>query len=467
MKFSFLYSIRFRLILWFAVILAAILVVFSAFIFFSQARDIRGDARYRLLRKVEVIAEGLHRGAIPQNALQERDIFLLVDFNGNALMSQGLETERDMIELATHATEFLQLDANERKEAGNTWMEERGEDHTHYIFTIAAASSDSLMIIGSPFDPYNLSGRLLVTLSLGSLITLAVALGGGWWLADRAMRPVKTITQTARAISESDLSLRLNLKSRDELGQLANTFDDMLARLQTAFDRQRQFIADASHELRTPLTIVKLQTSRALGAKRTPQEYQRALGVIHSENEFMTHLVNDLLILARIDAGQPVMQKEQLDLSDVALDAVERLSSLAEQNNVRIEVGELPEVSFEGDRQLLLQMLSNLIENGIKHTVGDDRRVKVETGADADMAWVQVTDNGEGIPAGHLPHIFDRFYQVDKARTHDADDHVSGSGLGLAIVQSIAEMHGGVVRVESTPGQGTMFEVRFRKAQGM
>jgi heavy metal sensor kinase len=462
MKFNFLYSFRFRILLWFAAILAVVLFAFSAFIYFSQARDIRGEALSHLGRKAELIADALKWGAIPPNILQETDIFLLIDLDGQVLSSQGLNSEDEMVDLILRAKDAIEnADTKKYYSYANSWMEERGHDRTYYVFIVGAASRDTLLIIGSPFDPYNLYGRLLFTLFLGSASTLAVALGGGWWLADRAMRPVKAITQTARAISETDLSRRLNLKTKDELGELADTFDAMLARLQAAFDRQRQFIADASHELRTPLTIVNLETSRALENKRSIQEYQRTLGVVHSENEFMSHLVNDLLVLARLDAGQSVVQKEPLDLSDLALDAAERLSALAEQKNITIETGDLPELSLNGDRQLLLQMMSNLIENGIKHTVGDDRRVKVETGSDAGDVWVRVSDNGEGIPSEHLPHIFDRFYQVDKARTHDAEEAASGSGLGLSIVQSIAQIHGGEVRVQSSSGEGTMFEVRF------
>jgi heavy metal sensor kinase len=460
MNFSFLYGIRFRLLLWFAFILSLVLFVFSMFIYFSQARDIRGEAVYRLGRKAELIVEAVRWGNAPQDALQETDIFLLFDLEGRAAASQGLETEQEMLDLILSARNALDQ-GNERKSYGNSWVEERGGAGTHYIF-IVAVSGNSLIILGSPFDPYNLNGRLLFSLFFGSMLTLVVALGGGWWLAHRAMRPVHVITQTARAISETDLSRRLNLKTKDELGELANTFDAMLARLQAAFERQRQFIADASHELRTPLTIVNLETSRVLSAKRTPQEYQRAMNVIHSENEFMTHLVNDLLVLARIDSGQSAIQKEQLDLSDIALEAVERLSHLAEQKQVRLETGDLPELSMPGDRQLLIQMMSNLIENGIKYTAGEDRRVKVETGAGVDYVWARVSDNGPGIPSEYLSHLFDRFYQADKARTQNAEDESSGSGLGLAIVQSIAQIHGGEVRVQSAPGEGTVFEARFK-----
>jgi signal transduction histidine kinase len=307
-----------------------------------------------------------------------------------------------------------------------------------------------------------LNNRLLFTLLLGSLFTLGVALGGGLWLADRAMRPVHAITQAARTISETDLNRRLNLKGRDELAELANTFDGMLARLQAAFERQRQFVADASHELRTPLTIVNLESSRALASKRSADEYQRALGVIRSENEFMSHLVGDLLTLARMDAGQMAMEKTPLDLSDIALEAVERLAPLAERKNVRLETGDLPEVNIIGDRRYLLQMLSNLVENGIKYTGGAEKRVRVETGLEGDSAWVRVSDTGEGIPPEHLPHVFDRFYRVDKARSRGEDEFQGGNGLGLSIVNWIVQAHGGEVRVESAPGAGATFEVRFK-----
>jgi signal transduction histidine kinase len=281
------------------------------------------------------------------------------------------------------------------------------------------------------------------------------------------MRPVRTITQAARTIGETDLNRRLNMKSKDELGELANTFDGMLGRLQAAFERQRQFVADASHELRTPLTIVNLETSRALASPRKAEQYQRALAIIHSENDFMTALVNDLLTLARMDAGQAVMESLPVDLSDVALETIERLSPLAARTGVRLEAGDLPEVRILGDRQHLVQMVSNLVDNGIKYAAGKDKKVSIETGTTGETVWVRVSDNGPGIAPEHLPHLFDRFYRIDQARTRAGLDSAgpnspSGSGLGLSIVQWIARSHGGDVIVESQPGTGTTFEIRFK-----
>jgi signal transduction histidine kinase len=164
-----------------------------------------------------------------------------------------------------------------------------------------------------------------------------------------------------------------------------------------------------------------------------------------------------------MDSGQMAMEMSALDLSDVALDALERLIPLAERTNVHLETGDLPEITINGDRRYLLQMLSNLIENGIKYTGGAEKKVRVETGLDGEMAWVRVSDNGEGIPSEYLPRLFDRFYRVDKVRSR-GDVEPGGSGLGLSIVDWIARAHGGEVRVQSAPGQGAIFEVRFKKA---
>jgi signal transduction histidine kinase len=167
------------------------------------------------------------------------------------------------------------------------------------------------------------------------------------------MRPVRTITHIAREISESDLNRRLNLKSRDELGELAATFDQMLDRLQMAFDRQRQFTADASHELRTPLTIVNLEVNRALARPYTPRDYERALSIIGAENDYMSRLVNDLLILARADAGQPMLKQEELDWGDLTWEVVERLSPLARRRGLELVTDDLPELTLCGDRLYL------------------------------------------------------------------------------------------------------------------
>jgi heavy metal sensor kinase len=473
---AFFHSIRFRLLAWFTAILVLIMVVFNAFIYFNQVRDLQDDSLGRLSLRLTGMQAELRlllrqqdgQLVLPDNLFQETDVFILASASGQVLASRGTTSAQDA---ARQANTVLRNRPGSREPSEDyiAWVDK----DTGYGFVavpiFVESGQASLAILGSPLDPSGRIRTLTTNLLLGSLITLVIALGGGFWLADRAMRPVLTITHTARTISETDLSRRINLEGSDEIGELARTFDNMLARLQAAFERQRQFVADASHELRTPLTIVGLETSRALAARRSQSEYERALRIIHSENDLMSHLVNDLLTLARMDNGQVPLEKAPLDLSEVSVDAIERLTPLAARNKVTLETGDLPEAVIQGDRQSLLQMVSNLIENAIKYTQGDDKRVRIETGVTDGCAWVRVIDNGPGIAPEHLPHLFDRFYRVDRARARSENEDSSpesapGSGLGLSIIQWIAQAHGAEVRVQSTPGQGSMFEVRFDRS---
>jgi heavy metal sensor kinase len=469
---SVLRSIRFRLVLWFTVILAIILCAFSAFLYYTQSRNLQQEAVDELDHRVTSLLENVHSAlsqgsgqiTLPKGLLRDTDVFLLIGPDGQVLASQGPIPAQQVIQVVTTG---LQANPHSGDNAVVYWKSPASQN---YLFIPTQVENqwgvNLLVIFGGILDPTALVNRFLITLIGGSLLTLAIAVIGGFWLADRAMRPVKTITQAARSIGETDLSHRLNMKSKDELGELANTFDGMLARLQAAFERQRQFVADASHELRTPLTIVNLETSRSLASRRSQPEYQHALKIIHDENDFMTSLVNDLLVLARMDAGQTTMEKISVDLSDLAVDTIERLTPLAARNGVKLQAGNLPETRILGDRQYLLQMLSNLVENAIKYMTGDRKQVSVETGTAEGIAWVRVSDTGPGITPEHIPHLFDRFYRVDKARTRDTDmetdpSQPSGSGLGLSIVQWIVQAHGGEVQVDSTPGIGTTFEVHF------
>jgi signal transduction histidine kinase len=482
------HTIRFRLTLWFAVILSIVLISFSVFIYIRQSQELRTESINHLqdqVRKLEDYFRFSSRDAFEHNPiqfpsdpsngeplLQQGDVLAITGPDGDVLRNWGPITTADINQLATIG--FNQVKSGtfsytivSATAAGQTTR----SDYTFIVTPVSFAGNlVGFIILGSPVDPGNQLQRLLFSLIVGTLVILIGAMAGGFWLADRAMQPVRVITQMAREIGETDLSRRLNLSTRDELGELANTFDAMLARLQAAFERQRQFTADASHELRTPLTIVNLESTRALATRRTLPEYQRALTVIQAENDWMTRLVNNLLTLARMDAGQAKLKLEVLDLSDVALDVVERMAPLAKQKEVKLEAGELPELPVAGDRQFLSQMLSNLVDNAIKYSEGPDCRVRIETGIrpneSGDKAWVRVVDNGPGIAPGHLEHIFERFYRVDQARSHDSvaehensDDSPSGSGLGLSIVQWVAEAHGGRVSVESTLGSGTSFEV--------
>lgn len=488
-------SIRVRLALWFVLILGIVVVAFSVFIYIRQVHDLQDLAIVRLDIKMQRLGRSLRFSGSQfyqtpparfptdpisgESFLQEGDLLALVDPNGKVLQNWGNQDTQTITPLTEKALqggnlpEIFTSQVTSTTSSGNTVR-------ANYVLMFMPLSQESGMggyfLIGDPIDPGNQLPRLLFSLILGILVTLAVALVGGFWLADRAMRPVAIITNTARTISETDLHRRIHLDRKDELGELANTFDDMLERLQAAFDRQRQFTADASHELRTPLTIVELEASRALETQRSPQEYTNALKVIHSENHIMTRLVTNLLTLARMDAGQISLEKQELDLSDLALEVVERLAPLAMTSQVRLSAGDLPELRVIGDRQLLTQMLTNLVENAIKYSIGEEKCVEVTTelrqAGQAEQAVARIIDTGPGIPAEHLPHIFNRFYRVDPARTRQEigrelkdGQTPSSAGLGLSIAQWIAQAHAGQIRVKSEVGKGSVFEVTLPLAK--
>ena len=487
--FTVVRSVRFRLALWFVLILGVVVVSFSAFIYTRQKQELELAAFRRLDFRTRRLEALLHitgpnfidRSALPPSGdpdsnsvlSQEGEVFAFVDTGGQVVQNWGTMDANGISQLFQKTVDGQDLNGKGSPMPRLVSTSAVGSQSKYVMLLAPVALQGKLggfILLADPIDPDNQLPRLFVSLTLGVLSTLAIAMIGGVWLADRAMRPVKTITHTAQTIGETDLSMRLHLEQKDELGELADTFDAMLDRLQAAFERQRQFTADASHELRTPLTIVELEASRVLAAQHSPADYERALAIIYSENQFMIRLVNNLLTLARMDAGQVVLHKEEVDLSDVALEVVERLAPLAAKDQVRISTGDLPELLVSGDRQYLFQMLTNLVENAIKYSAADEKRVLVETGmrdANKQMwAWARISDNGPGISPEYLPHLFDRFYQVDKARTRQESDYEdegdqtpSGTGLGLSIAQWIAQAHGGEIQVQSEPGVGSTFEV--------
>jgi heavy metal sensor kinase len=479
---SVLRSFRLRLTLYFVAILAVILGIYSVFVYTRQAQVLRAQTASLLsaqaIRLTEIMQTSLNSSYDAENdseneklattnglfqVLDQMEVWAMLDPQGNIINQKGNLSDRDLARIWERWTkktaDMISLTIN----SGGPPTE------THpNLFQVTALGGDEHMtgyiLIGTRLDPNGQLSRLAVTLGTGAALILVLAFGGGYWLADRALKPVHLITHTARQISESDLSQRLRLNREDELGELAGTFDQMLDRVQAAFERQRQFTADASHELRTPLAIIELEANRALERPRSPREYESALQIIQSENEWMSSLVNELLLLARLDSGQAALQTEQLDLSEVAVDVVERLASMAQSHQVALTTGELGEALVRAGRVFLAHVISNLVENGIKYARGEGARVLVETGSQPRdgkaWGWVRVSDNGPGIPAEHLPHLFDRFYQIDPARSRgpqEAGHAVSGSGLGLAIVQSIVEVYGGTVEASSEVGQGSVF----------
>jgi two-component system, OmpR family, sensor kinase len=289
----------------------------------------------------------------------------------------------------------------------------------------------------------------------GVLAALALVGISGGVLVRRALSPVGRITRTAQNIElSSDLSRRVGYKGpMDEVGQLATTFDHMIEHLERDFEAQKHFIADASHDLRSPLTVLRGNLD-LLKRKLSEEERQESLKAMEGEAERMGRIVNDLLLLTEVESGQ-LKRRELVSLKDILLEGAARGQQLLP--NTSIVIGRLEDLSVMGDAYMLNRLLSNLIDNAIAYTP-EGGVITLSLYRDGDQARLEVADNGRGIAPEHLPHIFDRFYRVDQARSRIK----GGSGLGLAIVKAIAEQHQGKVTVTSEPGKGSTFTVSFR-----
>ncbi|MCD8141747.1 MAG: HAMP domain-containing histidine kinase [Clostridiales bacterium] len=284
---------------------------------------------------------------------------------------------------------------------------------------------------------------------LPSLVVLAAV--GGYLVARRALRPIQQISEAASQISQGDdLKRRIDLgKGNDELHQLADSFNEMFARLDAAFEAEQQFTSDASHELRTPMSVIMAQCEYSLEEPRTAEEYQQALEVVQRQGRKMSRLINDMLDFARLELHTERYQKETVDLTELVSSTCEDLA-LIQEKGITLTWEAAPAVTVNGNRELLSRLLVNLVSNAYRYgTESGHIRVALRDGADA--LTLSVADDGIGIAAEEQEKIFDRFYQADASRSG------AGSGLGLSMVAQIAQFHGGTVTVESAPGVGSTF----------
>jgi signal transduction histidine kinase len=315
-------------------------------------------------------------------------------------------------------------------------------------------ASRSLMPVGEALK--NLRTVIFVAIPLCMLI----AIGGGLFLSGRALAPIDHITKTARAIGRGDLSRRLNLPNiKDEVGNLATTFDEMLDRLETSFKKERQFTSDASHELRTPVAVITAQAEDALAGNRDMTSYREALETILKESKKMGNIISQLLMLTRGDEKKYKPVIEDIDLVMIATEVLNEMEGLASKKNVSLYLDSPNELHAMMDQTLITQLFINLIDNAVKYNY-DNGWVKISLSGNKDKAYISVEDNGIGISDEDIPHIFDRFYRVDKSRKSD------GTGLGLSIVKWIIDIHKGNISVQSVVGKGSKFIVKLPKYNG-
>ncbi len=454
-------SIRVRLTLWYVLLLALILGTFSGGLYLALRESLYGnlddsvDARAEATMGLLTYAQErptLAGAAAPGDPQEGEQFARVFDSAGEVTFDNSPPEASAAIDQATVGDALSGISTRQSADTNKSTLR---------ILT-TPIRRDSVVVgalqVGlSEGDVQDTLNIFLLLIAVAYPLTLVVTSAGGVFIAGRALSPIDSLTRVARQITAEDLSQRLNASlPDDEVGRLARTFDEMIARLDDAFRRQRSFTSDASHELRTPLTAIKGQAEVALSKDRSPEEYKRVLATINGEVDRMIRLVGSLLTLARADAGQIPITREPVGLGTVVLDAVEQVRPAASSKTLNIGVQAGPDIRVVADEDLLLQLLLNLLDNAVKYTPPNGS-ITVAWALEGDSAELRVSDTGPGIAAEHLPRIFDRFYRVDSARSR-AD---GGAGLGLSICRWIAEAHGGSIVAESEPGAGSTFIVRL------
>lgn len=470
-------NIRFRLTLWYTAIFSLILVIFSLVVYVGLTRNLLNTIDNHLQREVGEILGNLEyntrsgqetddheaddRGegiittpaGITLSYTPEEGVYWRVlDATGQPLIDPGhfnnLISEADVTNLTYAALE-------------NTTLPNGTPIRLYSApFVIENRGAGVVQVAESYRHLQEVQNQLLLLLAIGIPLTMLASGAGGWFLAASALDPIDRITRTARQISARDLHqrLRMNLPN-DEVGRLASTFDQMLERLENAFEQQRRFIADASHEMKTPLTILKGDVEVALTRPRSPEYYVETLEMVNSTTDRLIALVQELLLLARAEDDQSLLNLERLNLPDLLAQEARRLMPKAESKNIDLFL-DLPNILLmQGDQAKLQRLFMNLIDNAIKYS-DPGNSVTVSATVQANQACVTIADTGPGIAPEHLPHLFERFYRVDKARAHsNSNGTSSGAGLGLSIVQWLVQAHQGRIEVKSQEGQGTTFRV--------
>jgi two-component system OmpR family sensor kinase len=299
--------------------------------------------------------------------------------------------------------------------------------------------------------------RLILAIAVPFGLLLAAT--GGWFLARKSLEPVMVMSEQALRLGAENLDQRLSIANpADELGKLAGAFNDLLSRLNAAFAVQRQFMADASHELRTPVSVLRTTAAVTLGkSQREEDDYRSALKIVDEQSRRLTRIVEDMFRLARADSGQLTLQTHSLHLDELLVEVTRASRVLGASKDVTVTSPPLPESPYQGDEDLLRQLVSNLLDNAVKYTPAGGK-VTVDLQHENGAYVVSVSDTGPGIPMEAQSRVFERFFRVDKPRSRSSDPSIGGgAGLGLAIAQSIAKAHGGSLSLQSSDSCGSVF----------
>jgi heavy metal sensor kinase len=453
-----------RLTLFYSLMLTAMLAVFGVLFYHSLSLIVDHDLTQELRQRVAFlnnylrVSNGTLQLAVDPSNLEESylvhsaaryyQVFRLPD--GNLLVQSqevtllGLTLTPEQVHTIAGVQEFTDLQLNqERFRFHNSVLPEGNANGFLVRVGIPLAAADDAR-----------RGFLHSVLFLAPFGVLASALMG-WQMARRALRPMRELAAAARGIDVDKLQQRLPLRGTgDEVDELAQSFNETLARLEDSVAQMRQFTASISHELRTPLTVLRGETEVALLEGHSVEDYRQLLVSQLEEFDSLTHMINDLLVLASAEAGEIRWSEQDIDLSKLVLTLAEQLEPVAASRNIQLATAAEPNVHARGDEPWLERVILNLLDNAIKFTPKGGH-IQVGVASENGHAKLCVVDKGIGIPPEAIPHIFERFYRAEPSRSK----RIPGVGLGLALAKWIVEKHRGRITVESESGRGTSFTV--------
>lgn len=451
-------SLRGRLTLWYTLVLVVVLGVFGASVVWMEGRialrriDRELGGIEEAMRKI--VANELHERASPAEAASEAAETVAEEHLATAILDPQnvpLSSSLDGLDLGTALGTSPRDVASTVRIASRSWR---------VLTRIEHIGPESLLfLVAKPASDVELGQReLRQAIVIGIPISLLLAGAGGWWLASIGLAPITEMADRAIRLPLTGSEDLGEPARQDELGQLTRAFNGLVARLRAALRTQRQFMADASHELRTPVSIIRTAADVALSRSgRSESEYRDTVATTREQALRLGRLVEDMLVLARADAGGYPIHPADLDLDEIVDECRRAVKVLAVERGVRVQSSAGPEVPIRGDADLLRRMLLNLLQNAIQHTPAGGS-VSVLTEPAPDIIKVRVSDSGPGIPEADRLRIFDRFVRLDEARSGN------GTGLGLPIAKWIAEAHGGTLVLEASGPAGSTFCATLRRA---
>jgi heavy metal sensor kinase len=447
-----------RLTAWYSLILALSLCLFGTLAYFAMAHSIRSTIDRELGQRIQAVRDIIHEDAPSGLAALQDEFSELADSEG---AGSRLRVAYQAGALIWASPQLQNVIEPRRTEAGSSPFTARIEGRRFRLLRqtveVGAASYDIETAMSIEDFDRSLKQFRVLLVGLGPAF-LILAAWGGHWLSRRALAPVDQITMAARSIGAQDLSRRLTVpRTSDELERLADTLNEMLGRLEAAFRSITQLTADASHELRTPVSVMRTDAEITLRKPRSEAEYRQALSRILAEAEKVSHLIEQLLVLARADSASAALPLVRSSLNAALESACLQAGILAEAKHLSFSqsMAEDP-LWVDGDPASLERLFVILLDNAVKYTPSGGH-VDVRLVSDDGFAVASIRDTGVGIASEDIAHVFDRFYRADRARSRDS----GGTGLGLSIGRWIAEAHRGEIRVQSEPAKGSTFQVRI------